>query len=93
MITFSRNTGIQRVLLSPPTKKIEKIKKIKFGTKIEFLKTKGISYLRAKRWSEKMSFYDKFQSFHATCFTYLFLNLSHMSLNSTFPKKKNIIES
>jgi hypothetical protein len=28
-------------------------KKIKFGTKIEFLKTKGISYLRAKRWSDK----------------------------------------
>jgi hypothetical protein len=48
MMNFSFYLGIQRTSLSSH-KKIEKIREIKFGTKIEFQKTKGTDYLIAKK--------------------------------------------
>jgi hypothetical protein len=48
MMNFSFYLGIQRTSLFSH-KKIEKIREIKFGTKIEFQKTKGTDYLIAKK--------------------------------------------
>jgi len=46
--TFFLSTGIRPSLLSPPQKKL-KIKKIKFGIKIYFLKIIGTGHLIAKK--------------------------------------------
>jgi hypothetical protein len=47
MIIFSLYVEIRRVSLSPPTKKVvEKLKKIKFDIKIDFLKN---DHLRIKK--------------------------------------------
>jgi hypothetical protein len=43
-MTFSLYTEIQQAYLSPLTKKVVKIREIKFDIKIEFLTTKGTTH-------------------------------------------------